>query len=375
MNSIVVNILLDFAPHHAMLVAKAPTHAWLLAQKRCVETYVLDLFFEQIEQEHSSEESIDVTQRQCRELMALVHKISRSTSGNVRDLSVGAKRYVFLFGQGSIPEMDKIFFLADCRHRERCSVPFRAKHVFIEHARRLSSRPPDGDGNGLPWLGQTTKTSSAVDNHELQSLWLPHVTNVEEEALMGCSSVAKVALPAAKRIGNDAFHGCSRLLAILLPSVNHIGDKAFCRCSSLRSLTLSAATYVGEYAFSSCSMLSQIWLPIILHVGTYAFSDCLCLDDIALPVAEKIGMCAFTDCSKLERVTLPRVKSIGDCAFIRCAQLTTVLVPTDMNVDIGKCAFLDCWQLRSTSLSTDARKRHDQLKFPWLHFLDRFHTQ
>lgn len=126
-----------------------------------------------------------------------------------------------------------------------------------------------------------------------------------------------------------AFASCSSLTSITIgDGVTSIGNNAFADCSSLKSITIpNSVTSIGELAFYGCSGLTSITIPdSVTSIGDYAFWDCSSLTSITIPDSvTSIGSGAFKNCSSLTSVTIPdSVTSIGESAFSGCGRLTSV---------------------------------------------------
>ncbi|MDR2927794.1 MAG: leucine-rich repeat domain-containing protein [Cytophagaceae bacterium] len=157
------------------------------------------------------------------------------------------------------------------------------------------------------------------------------VTAIEEQAFLGCSSLASVTIPeSVTAIGKHAFLGCSSLASVTIPnSATAIGEHAFCGCNGLTSVTIpNLVTAIGEYAFSECSSLTSIMIPnSVTAIGEGAFFNCAGLTSVIIGNSvTAIGDYAFTNCSGLVTVTVSNsVTAIGKYAFYACAGLAEIV--------------------------------------------------
>lgn len=88
-------------------------------------------------------------------------------------------------------------------------------------------------------------------------------------------------------VGNNAFMGCSSLEEVVFPpTLWKIGAWAFSGCTSLRSVNLPASTgLVGEYAFEGCTSLEEVRSdgpPVSMTIRDYAFDGCTSLREFGI---------------------------------------------------------------------------------------------
>ena len=208
---------------------------------------------------------------------------------------------------------------------------------------------------------------------------LPSVTEIGEDAFWGCKSLTSITIPkSVTQIGKGAFSRCSSLTSIAIPpSVTEIGYRAFSGCSSLTSITVSkdnkvydsredcnaiihtesntlisgckntiippSVKEIGKGAFDGCSSLTSISIPpSVTEIGRNAFHGCSSLTSITIPPSvTKIGLDVFFCCSSLTSISIPpSVTEIGPDAFSGCTRLTEVRIPKDCNVH--RSAFNHC---------------------------------
>ena len=140
------------------------------------------------------------------------------------------------------------------------------------------------------------------------------VTDIQDDAFYGCTSMMHVTLPDGLiSIGEDAFNGCFKLDPITLPdSVTTIGESAFSGCRSLKSIVIpSGVTSIGDRMFEFCFSLESISIP---------------------DTVTSIDYNAFKDCSSLQSITIPgSVTKISERAFVACEGLKSFIVSGNPN--------------------------------------------
>ena len=104
------------------------------------------------------------------------------------------------------------------------------------------------------------------------------VTEIEQGAFKGCSSLVGITVPGGvKTIADSAFANLGSLeKAVLSEGIISIGNYAFYDCTALKSVTLPpSVTSVGDCAFQSCSALESIYIPLSVEtIGSFAFEWC-----------------------------------------------------------------------------------------------------
>lgn len=147
------------------------------------------------------------------------------------------------------------------------------------------------------------------------------LTTIEENAFIGCSSMAYVHIPGVISIGNEAFRSCVSLKSISIPQeTTFLGDYAFKDCKSLANITFfdNSITTIGDSVFMSCDRLNIIKIP-------YGVTS--------------IGSSAFWGCDALNMIDIPgSVTSIEDEAFQYCTSLTSIDIPSSVTY-IGNNVF------------------------------------
>lgn len=83
-------------------------------------------------------------------------------------------------------------------------------------------------------------------------------------------------------IGSRAFGNCTKIETINLPLVESIEQEAFQGASSLISITLPKINYIGGYVFRSCAKLEYADLGNIQRINTSAFAGCSILKKVII---------------------------------------------------------------------------------------------
>jgi hypothetical protein len=159
------------------------------------------------------------------------------------------------------------------------------------------------------------------------------VTQVRENALLGCGNITAFSVGAANANYIESYgvlftKNGSRLVAyplaangtqyIVPRNVTQIGHRAFSGAIRLTSVETSETNLalVGEFAFEGCVNLSYIGFPPTLtEIGTGAFSGCLSLANLSLPESIKnVADSAFA-ASGLKEIYVPRSGIVSSDAF------------------------------------------------------------
>ncbi len=120
----------------------------------------------------------------------------------------------------------------------------------------------------------TSIADSAFTWTKLETLKMPNVTSIGNEAFCNCIYLTSVTMPNVTSIGNEAFYYCA-LTSVTFPSgLTSIGTKAFYSCDALTSITLpSSLTSIGNNAFNGCDALNSVTISGNPTMGASAFPD------------------------------------------------------------------------------------------------------
>ena len=110
---------------------------------------------------------------------------------------------------------------------------------------------------------------------KLETLKMPNVTSIGNEAFSNCIYLTSVTMPNVTSIGNEAFYGCYNLTSVTFPSgLTSIGTNAFYSCDALTSITLpSSLTSIGNKAFYGCDALISVTISGNPTMEAQAFPD------------------------------------------------------------------------------------------------------
>jgi hypothetical protein len=131
------------------------------------------------------------------------------------------------------------------------------------------------------------------------------LTNIGNDMLIGCSSLASVTIPAGiTSLGFGEF--CSTgLTSVTIPdSVTNLTDYAFCECGDLTNVTIpSSVTHIGEFEFYG-DPLPRVTLPAsVTYIGGSAYYLCGNLTNVMIPASvSHINGQAFAYCDILTTV-------------------------------------------------------------------------
>ena len=110
-----------------------------------------------------------------------------------------------------------------------------------------------------------------------------NLTDIPEEAFIGCKSLSYVSLGSVMTIGSSAFSGCTSLSDMLMSlNVTSIGGSAFKNCSSLTSIMLpEGISAISANTFDGCKALKSVYIPIsVKSIARYAFNNCTTLEAV-----------------------------------------------------------------------------------------------
>ena len=197
-------------------------------------------------------------------------------------------------------------------------------------------------GDFQTYINQFPATST------IEYLVLPNLESVSKYWFGNCPILKSVNLRNCSYVGEGAFQFCSSLQSIDLTNCSYIEGDAFRNCSSLQSIDLPNCSYIGDNAFRVCSSLQSIDLTNCSYIGEYAFNYCSSLQSIDLTNCSYIGEYAFYNCSSLQSISLPNCSYIGRGAFGKCSSIQSIDLPNCSSIKYR--TFYSCWSLQSISL-------------------------
>lgn len=168
------------------------------------------------------------------------------------------------------------------------------------------------------------------------------VTEIGEEAFMGCVELGAVTIPNSVRyIRKNAFRESS-LSAVTIPSsVTLIASGAFC-CTNLSSVTIpNSVTTIGKEAFSQNGLESVTIPGSVTTIGEEAFSFSYDLETVVISEGvSTIQAGAFANCENLKSINIPSsVTSIGADAFTCSYDLTASYSLSSITVAQGNTVY------------------------------------
>lgn len=184
----------------------------------------------------------------------------------------------------------------------------------------------------------------------------PTVTDINNYAFSGCSSILELLLQSTGSIGNYAFYGCSNIETLTIaPTVTNIYSYAFSCCTSIAEINLQNTGSIADNAFEYCVKAKSLTIAkTVTTIGSYAFQNCSGLTNINLQNSGSIGYSAFKNCSGLININLQNAGSIGSYAFQNCSSAKTATVGPNVT-SIGNYAFYGCKSLADITFQ-DSKK-------------------
>lgn len=146
-------------------------------------------------------------------------------------------------------------------------------------------------------------------------LYIPNVTELETQAINGCSLISSVYAPLVETTGYLTFGNCTSLREISLPSCIKCGGYTFRRCTNLVMANLPLlASGSTSYMFDSCVNLTTVSIPLITEIGSYCFRGCSSLTSLSLGDIASIGSYAFSNCTALVTLDLSQCTTVPTCS-------------------------------------------------------------
>jgi len=259
----------------------------------------------------------------------------------------------------------------------RSSITGSTGYVYLVKIRG-NSEGLDGDltPNTRFWVDDVVSIRAIGNNSfanasSIRTLYIGgDITYIGDDAFSGCTTLGDLTLDSVKVIGYRAFKGVN-LESVKMPSVTKIGDEAFMNCQGLKEVKYyydgsnsSSLQKIGNGAFAGCLALNDIDLSKISDVnatiGDGAFYDCG-LSNIYVGgcTAKTMGIGVFAtnkgkDVDKLTSIDLSlmnNIVGIGDQLFSGRTALTKVIMPGSYGstspVLLGENTFAKCENLET----------------------------
>ena len=195
----------------------------------------------------------------------------------------------------------------------------------------------------------------------LKQITLPDaVTKIPNGCFQSCTALEEVNMPSVTEIGEEAFVGCKSLKKISIPdAVTELHTNCFLLCSALEEVVISdnsSLTKLGDSAFSGCVSLKRINIPnSVTEICYYCFENCSGLEEVAISDNSSLatlGSGAFDRCGKLKRINIPDgVKEIPDYCFNSCAALEEASISDNSALTkLDEYAFQKCSSLKKINI-------------------------
>ncbi len=152
------------------------------------------------------------------------------------------------------------------------TIPSANKCKFLKNVHIVDNSGIKIKEDELP-ASVTSIADGAFTSTKLETLKMPNVTSIGNEAFKGCNDLTSVTFPSGlTSIGNEAFY-CCPLTSVTFPSgLTSIGTMAFYNCDALTSITLpSSLTSIGTQAFLNCDALISVTISGNPTMGAQAF--------------------------------------------------------------------------------------------------------
>lgn len=208
--------------------------------------------------------------------------------------------------------------------------------------------------------GVTVVGTAAFEETAIETIVLPSVTAIKDEAFKECKCLKDVTLNASLiKIADAAFMHTKSLSTINIPDgVRYIGSECFA-FSGIKSIKLpknDIFMVVLRKTFAGCKNLEAIELPDnVKAINDNAFDKCTLLRHINLNKVQVIGPSAFAE-TALEHITLS-AREIGAWAFNHCGNLKKADLSGISTKTLSSHLFFCCENLSEISLPKNQIKK------------------
>ena len=169
-------------------------------------------------------------------------------------------------------------------------------------------------------------------------------TSVVDSFFRGNTVLESVDLPEVTTIGNEAFYDCTNLKNVNMPKLTKVNMDSFRNCDSLTDLSLPSLTNLGQQGFYSCNNLTNLFIPNILTVNTHGFMNCTSLEIIDLGLANLVyNFCSY--CTKLKAIILRKTDAI--CKAMAAPSFSGTLLASGQGFIYVPSALVDTYKTAS----------------------------
>ena len=180
------------------------------------------------------------------------------------------------------------------------------------------------------------------------------IIEINDHAFYYCFDLTSINIPESlEYIGQYAFCWCENLnIELALPDqMTDIEEYAFSGCSSITGLRIpSNLNTINKGVFKTCSSISSISIPSnIVSIGDYSFEGTGVKELIIPDSVTSVGYAAFQG-SAVESIKISdSVVAIGEYCFNGCSNLSTVSLPKGIT-EISRGMFGNCTSLKTLEI-------------------------
>ena len=163
-----------------------------------------------------------------------------------------------------------------------------------------------------------------------------------EQAVSG-AVFTEVYVPSLRIVCANAFYGCVYLQSLDLPNVERVDEQAFAFCQSMHTITFGEnLTVLPDLVFYGCSVLQDFNMDNIAKIGMGAFYGVSLPAHMDMPNLEYVSDMAFIVSEEtmptLESVNAPKLTYVGEQAFAGCTALRVFNAPNMETISYGAFA-------------------------------------